>query len=372
MKKKLLTVSLAAFLAISPVIDIPKSTPTAYADSLEEVAQIDTSDLESTTKAAKYLLVHAPNTFKGDKRAYLERLIKESEELLNIVYKARNQVEATDSLNTRIKNIIRSNLNNRNNEFTVNVNGYTTASQIQNCFLDTAKEDWYFFYSMYVRANIKTKYNPKKTKGDKIYVESATFNVSYREDPSVEKKVEDFANNWVRENINAYDSDFDKVLKIHDFIVTKNQYNKGDNNSISGGYSIYHPASILYGNGGVCNAYATLFDKLATKSGLDVRYATGTSKKTGEAHIWNMVKVDGNWYNIDVTYDDPTITFNQGDIENIEDFISYNYFLKDDNEIVKSRTIDRDGNRPQGITSIDTGLKSSTIQLIDGSYKVVK
>lgn len=372
MKNKLLTASLAAFLAIGPVIDIPISTSTAYASSVEEVAQIDTSDLESTVKAAKYLLAHAPNTFKGDKKAYLERLIKESEDLLNIVYRARSQVKDTDNLNIRIKNIIRSNLNNRNTEFTINVNGYTTNSQLQEWFLETAKEDWYFFYSMYGRTNIKTKYNPKRAKGDKFYVNSATFNVSYREDPSVEKEVESFANKWVRENISANDTDIDKVLKIHDFIVTQNQYNRGDSNNMSGGYSIYHPASILYGNGGVCNAYATLFDKLATKVDLDVRYATGTSKKTGEAHIWNMVKVDGNWYNIDVTYDDPTITFNEGDIENIEDFVSYNYFLKSDNEIGESRIIDNDGNRPQGLTSIDTGLKSSTIQLIDGSYKVVK
>lgn len=372
MKKKVFAASLAAFLTLSPIINNKTIIQTSHAESeIEQIAKIDTSDLESTVKAAKYLLVNAPNIFKGEKKVYLERLIRECEELLDVVYQARNEVKATDNLNIRMKNIIRENLDRRNTNFKVNVNSYTNNRQLTDWFLQTAKEDWYFYYSMYGSTNVKTSYNPKKTKGDKVYVNSVTFNVTYREDPSVDNELDDFANKWVADNINSYDSDYKKALKIHDFIVTKNQYNRGDRNDRSGGYSIYHPASILYGNGGVCNAYATLFDKLASKSGLKVSYATGTSKLTGEPHIWNMVKVDGNWYNIDTTYDDPTITFNEGDVENIGDFIIYDYFLKSDEQMLESRDFDNDGNRPLGNTTIETGLKRSRIEFIDGVYRVV-
>ncbi|WP_297282214.1 transglutaminase domain-containing protein [uncultured Anaerococcus sp.] len=373
MKNKIFAASLAAFLAISPVVNAPLHLNTAYAESnIEKIAKIDTSRTETTISAAKYLLAHSPNIFKDENKKYLENLIKESERLLAIVYKARDEVKATDNLNIRIKNIIRSNLDDRNTNFTVNVNAYTTNKQLQDWFLETAKEDWYFFYSMYGKTNVKTNYNPKKTKGDKVYVNSVTFNVEYREDPAIEKDVENFANQWVAENINSNDSDFTKALKIHDFIVTKNQYNRGDSKDMSGGYSIYHPASILYGNGGVCNAYATLFDNLVSKAGLDVRYATGTTKKTGEPHIWNMVKVDGNWYNLDATYDDPVITFNEGNVNNIGDFVIYDYFLKSDKEMERSRSIENKNDKPQALSSMDTGLKNSRIEMIDGEYQVIK
>ena len=373
MKKKIFAASLAAFLSISSVVSTPLYMNTAYAESnIEKIAKIDTSKAETTINAAKYLLVYSPNVFKGDNKRYLENLIKESEKLLAVIYNARDQLKATDNLNIRIKNIIRSNLDARSTNFKVNVNAYTTNKQLQNWFLETAKEDWYFFYSMYGKTNVKTNYNPKRSKGDKVYVNSVTFNVEYREDPAIENDVENFASQWVAENINSNDSDFTKALKIHDFIVTENQYNRGDSKDMSGGYSIYHPASILYGNGGVCNAYATLFDNLASKAGLDVRYATGTTKKTGEPHIWNMVKIEGTWYNLDTTYDDPVITFNQGDVNNLGEFVIYDYFLKSDREMEKSRTIENNNDKPQAFSSMDTGLKNSRIEMIDGQYQVIK
>lgn len=374
MKKKIFGLTMAMVLAINPIINIisaPANTAYAAIDQ-SQLDRLDTTNLERQIKAARYLIDNLPNIISGDKKKRLEELIKNSEDLIRRINKLKASQAVADNLNIRVKNIIRENLDKKNTQFTININSYTSNQEIQSWFLQTAKEDWYFFYSMYGKANVKTKYNSKKTKGDKVYIDSATFTVTYREDPVVDDQVENFANEWVRQNINDYDSDLEKTQKIHDFIVTKNQYNRGDIKDISGGYSIYHPASILYGNGGVCNAYATLFDKLARKSGLDVRYATGYSKKNGEPHIWNMVKVDGNWYNIDTTWDDPTITFNDGYVENLEDFIIYDFFLKSDGEIQKSRTIDNNQDRPQSFSTLNTGLTDTTIQKVGDTYRVVR
>ncbi|MDU4026416.1 MAG: transglutaminase domain-containing protein [Anaerococcus sp.] len=374
MKKKIFGLTMAMVLAINPIINIisaPANTAYAAIDQ-SQLDRLDTTNLERQIKAARYLIDNLPNIISGDKKKRLEELIKNSEDLIRRINKLKASQAVADNLNIRVKNIIRENLDKKNTQFTININSYTSNQEIQSWFLQTAKEDWYFFYSMYGKANVKTKYNSKKSKGDKVYIDSATFTVTYREDPVVDDQVENFANEWVRQNINDYDSDLEKTQKIHDFIVTKNQYNRGDSKDISGGYSIYHPASILYGNGGVCNAYATLFDKLARKSGLDVRYATGYSKKNGEPHIWNMVKVDGNWYNIDTTWDDPTITFNDGYVENLEDFIIYDFFLKSDGEIQKSRTIDNNQDRPQSFSTLNTGLTDTTIQKVGDTYRVVR
>ena len=67
MKKKIFAASLAAFLSISSVVSTPLYMNTAYAESnIEKIAKIDTSEAETTISAAKYLLVHSPNVFKGD------------------------------------------------------------------------------------------------------------------------------------------------------------------------------------------------------------------------------------------------------------------------------------------------------------------
>ncbi|MFO3715257.1 transglutaminase domain-containing protein [Anaerococcus cruorum] len=373
MKKKIFGISLAMILAINPIVNTNLKINTAYAAiDQAQLDRLDTTELERQIKAAQYLIDNMPNIIRGDKKKRLESLIENSEKLITKINKIKANHAVDDNLNIRIKNIIRDNLNKRNTQFTVNINAYTSNQQIQSWFLETAKEDWYFFYSMYGKTNIKTKYDPKKTRGDKVYIDSATFTVTYREDPIVDNEIDTFADNWIKENIGAYDSDLEKTQKIHDFIVTQNQYNRGDSNNISGGFSIYHPSSIIYGNGGVCNAYATLFDKLGTKAGLSVRYATGYSKKTGEPHIWNMVKINGNWYNIDTTWDDPTITFNEGYVENLGDFIIYDYYLKSDGEIQKSRTIDNNPDRPQSFSSLNTGLKDTTIQKVGDTFRVVR
>lgn len=375
MNKKLAITALALGLGLGSVNAIPTNLciETAYAAKSEiKASDIDTKPLEFQVAAAKYLLKNFPNTIRGDIRAELEELVVDSEKLLERVYEFKRRSQIDKDIHIKVKNQIRQNLDKRNTEFTIKVNDYTNKQKITDYFTETAKEDWYFFYSNYDKANVSTKFNPRKKVDDLVYVDSTTFTVSYRANESTERNVEEFADIWVANNINPSESDFDKVLKIHDFIAKSNQYNRGDSQQMSGGYSIYHPASILFGNGGVCNAYATLFDKLGTKAGLDVRYATGQSKKTGEAHIWNMVKVDGVWYNIDVTWDDPTITFNEGYVENIDDYVIYEYFLKSDSQMLASRHIDQDPDRPLGIATIETGISDASIQKIDGVYKVVR
>lgn len=64
-----------------------------------------------------------------------------------------------------------------------------------------------------------------------------------------------------------------------------------------------------YDHRGVCQAYAGLFQKFADKTGINVIYVTGTgysSDGSSEDHAWNKVEVDGQWYNLDVTWNDPT------------------------------------------------------------------
>ena len=53
----------------------------------------------------------------------------------------------------------------------------------------------------------------------------------------------------------------------------------------------------------MCEGYAKAFLYVARRAGLDVMCVPGTTDK-GEAHIWNIASADGQYSNIDVTWDD--------------------------------------------------------------------
>lgn len=51
----------------------------------------------------------------------------------------------------------------------------------------------------------------------------------------------------------------------------------------------------------VCMGYSLLFSRLAKAAGLDCRVVTGNAKLFGR-HAWNQVKIEGEWYFVDSTW----------------------------------------------------------------------
>ena len=98
-------------------------------------------------------------------------------------------------------------------------------------------------------------------------------------------------------------TDYDKVKAAHDYLVLLNRYTY-----IEGG-----AFSALYKERSSCTGYAYAFYAIMNKLNIPVTI------EVGGYHAWNRVMLDGKWYNIDVTWDDP---------DNQE--ISYSYFLKCD------------------------------------------
>lgn len=339
----------------------------SHAETMQDkLLNVDTSRYINTINRCNDYLEKNPGISKKE-RQDLEKMVKKMQTLVERVeaYKKSNNE------NDFIKNEIRKNLNNRSTYFSVDINKHLSNDQLSDLFLQVAKEDPYFFYSQYGACKIST--NSKESKADKgkKFIEKANFDISYRSSLEQENQVANFIDSWVNENISESQSDYGKALAIHDFIVKKNFYNRGDSKSMSGGYSIYHPGSILYGSGGVCNAYATLFDQMAKKAGLKTYYLTGKSTKNGEDHMWNMVNIFGQWYHIDTTWDDPVVNFSAGDIENLGDFVIYDYFLKSDEQIKKSRSINEDGKRPTAPNSYTVLNNNSKIEMIDGKYWII-
>ena len=95
-------------------------------------------------------------------------------------------------------------------------------------------------------------------------------------------------------------TDFDKLLLAHDYIASHCAYYEvedyyGDNLS----YSAY---GVIINQKAVCQGYSFAYEAILSRLGFDdVLFVVSDSLN----HVWNLVKLDGKWYNIDFTWDDP-------------------------------------------------------------------
>lgn len=96
-------------------------------------------------------------------------------------------------------------------------------------------------------------------------------------------------------------SDFDKELALHDYLVTHCTYSENtDQPSTS---DIYRAYGALVNHNAVCNGYAEALQLLFKCVGLESEFVIGLAG--GVDHAWNLVKLDGKWYHLDATWDDP-------------------------------------------------------------------
>lgn len=91
-------------------------------------------------------------------------------------------------------------------------------------------------------------------------------------------------------------SDYEKELYIHDYIIDHCTYEKNTSNS-----KIYTSYGCLIEGKAVCEGISKAMQLLLTNCG--VKCYTITGARNTEPHMWNIVKVNGNWYHVDTTWD---------------------------------------------------------------------
>lgn len=111
------------------------------------------------------------------------------------------------------------------------------------------------------------------------------------------------------------ETDQEKIIKIlHDYIINNVKYDKErtDNNIIR--YASNTAYGVLFEGYGICSGYA---DAMALFLNY---YNIPNYKVISENHVWNAVYLDGKWYHLDLTWDDPIL--NTG-----EEMLDHTYFL---------------------------------------------
>lgn len=96
--------------------------------------------------------------------------------------------------------------------------------------------------------------------------------------------------------------DYDRALWLHDWLIYNADYDAS--------MTVHHPRGVLLDGTGVCESYAIAYQMLLTEVNIPSIYVTGYAG--GELHAWNLVQLDGEWYHIDSTWDDPIGGGNEG------------------------------------------------------------
>lgn len=127
----------------------------------------------------------------------------------------------------------------------------------------------------------------------------------------VQKVAKDFGNNYITDDM----TDFEKEMEIIQYMVQNITYDY-DNflEETVPGTSYGTTGALLYGTA-VCAGYTDTFTLLADACGLETMEVSGEGNGVGGwgGHAWNKIKLDGEWYHVDVTWEDPIMN---GDPEN--------------------------------------------------------
>lgn len=94
-------------------------------------------------------------------------------------------------------------------------------------------------------------------------------------------------------------SDIEKALAVHDYFARNYEYDYTYENS--------DIEEIFSEKKGVCQAYSDAYTYIMQKK-LGIECYTLSSRNLN--HAWNVIKIDGEWYHVDVTWDDPTFNGN--------------------------------------------------------------
>ena len=105
-------------------------------------------------------------------------------------------------------------------------------------------------------------------------------------------------------------SQYDQELAVHDWMIVHGRY---DSNTLSQlpdfqeNPNNTNPYGFLVDGVGICLGYTTTFQLFMDLLGIECITAEGAAYSGTSDHAWNQVRLDGEWYSVDVTWDDPTV-----------------------------------------------------------------
>ncbi|MFD1956480.1 transglutaminase domain-containing protein [Paenibacillus thailandensis] len=175
----------------------------------------------------------------------------------------------------------------------------------------------------YVRYSLASYVYTIRSIGDRstIHIE-ARYRETKEQSEAVTAEVRQILGRIIEPGMN----DHERVKAIHDWVVSNVDYDTG--------LKRYTAYEALKEGLAVCQGYSLLGYRMLTEAGITARIAEG-EVNTGEQHAWNMVMLDGRWYHLDLTWDDPVARDGGASKDGR---IRYTYYLRTDEQLRKDHS----------------------------------
>lgn len=236
----------------------------------------------------KYSKININDYYKDDNFNYVddytESGIKNRNDLINSIYYAINS--GTDYIERYIDSDYTNYINDINTLTAYNGAEFKKVISTLNNFVHPYNSS----------NNVKISYG-----GD--YKIGITINRAYTQDEinEINNKVDKILNDNVNNNMPPKE----KIRVIHDYIINHTEYDKLKyENKNDDTYKSNTAYGVLIEGYGTCNGYADAMEIFLDKMNI-INY-----KISNEEHIWNLVYLDGKWYHLDLTWDDPISDIN--------------------------------------------------------------
>lgn len=119
-----------------------------------------------------------------------------------------------------------------------------------------------------------------------------------------DKAVLDAAKRVFEEHITSDMSDYEKELALYSWLVRNVDYDPSHYEPQGAPRTSYQPYGPLIEGKGVCLGFAETFRLFMDMAGIECITVTGAAFHSREDHAWNMVRLNGEWYCADPTWDD--------------------------------------------------------------------
>ena len=201
-----------------------------------------------------------------------------SDDLYEIKGYGKNEIALTELIKSTLESFV---------EEEVDISGYNVSyDEFEDIYTAVILNEPELHYVNAIQVSISFKSK------DHILAFKPVYNCTYGQLENRNKKIKSFSKS-VMSGIKKKWCDEEKILYVHDRLAAHITYYNGSEKEY--GRNIY---DAFVDRSSVCVGYSLGFQYFMDKLGIPC------INVTTEDHIWNMVCVDGQWYHVDVTWDD--------------------------------------------------------------------
>lgn len=180
--------------------------------------------------------------------------------------------------------------------------------------------------------------------------------IAYEQLPDFQEEVDNILS-YITPTMN----DVEKALAVHEYFISNYSYGPTyPNGKLLRTEDSYTAYGIMVNKAGACEAYTQAYKYIMDKLGIPCIIVTSVAMD----HAWNMICIDGEWYHVDVTWDDADEPGNARHVN----------FLRSDSGIAKTGHYGWDGNVTASSSKYDDAFWINTLSYIshiDGKWYYV-